>query len=154
MFTYTEIENACNRLGIDPKKIGKNPFATAKSIYAKDKPANLKKLGFPEEERDQVEKIGQIINNLSSQLKFPLFFDLTNEEGKLEKEMDDKINKFLSVINQSLVVWFEIGAQKALLKSSDFSLYNGLIYQINKEKMNKEYPSPIGFYRIHPGLCK
>lgn len=135
MFTNKEIENSCKRLKIDTQKRGKNPFASAKSICTKNEPANLKELGFPEKERIQIEKIGQIINNLYSQLIFPLSFNLTNKKGKLEKEMHDKISKFLPIASQSQKEWLSAGVKKTPLNISDFSLDYGIVYELDKEKV-------------------
>ncbi len=154
MFTYKEIEKSCKRLGIDTEKRGKNPFTSAKTIYAKDKSANLKELGFPEKEKSQIEKIGQIINNLSSQLMFPRFFDLTNEKGKLEKEMDEKISKFLPTACHSQKEWLQTGAKKASLDVSDFSLNYGIVYELDKEKiksMDNMYDDGPRYVRINRG---
>lgn len=153
MFTYREIEESCKRLGIDPYKRGKNPFAGSKSIYAKDKPADLKKLGFPEMERVQFEKIGQIFNNLSSQIKFPPTFNFTTEEGRMEKEMYDKISEFKLVIKPSLEGWFSVGAKKASLNTSDFSFTYGIVYETDKEKvraMEEMSEKPVRYITYPP----
>ncbi len=154
MFTYKEIEKSCKRLGIDTEKRGKNPFALAKTIYAKDKSANLKELGFPEKEKVQIEKIGKLINNLFSQLTFPRSFNLTTEEGKLEKEMDDKISKFLPTACLSQKEWLQSGAQKASLNVSDFSLDSGIVYELDKEKvkaMKDMHDSGPRYVRLNRG---
>lgn len=153
MFTYTDIENACKRLSLDPKKRGKNIWATSKSIYAKDKPASLKKLGFPKEERDQIEIIGKIINNLTSQMKSFHVFDSTNEKGRKEFEMHRKIEKFLPTANASLTEWFATGAKKAKKKVSDFTIDHGIIHEVDKEavksmeKMNETGPRHMNLSR-------
>lgn len=133
MFNYNHLLDACKNLDIDPTVKGSgNLSLEARPVDVFDQPVNLVELGFPDNEREQVEEIGIMVYNLTSQMKFPEFFNCITDEGKQELELHNKAKKFLPTVQEAQTFWFQKGLQACKADENDFDLhYNGKVYKVN-----------------------
>ena len=134
MFTYNKIVRSCKRLKLNPDKRGNNIYAKGIPLLCFKNPFDFSSINFPEEEKVQVEKIGQLLNNLLSQKKFPAVYNLGTVEGKRENIRDRNINKLFPMISESLNTWLRKGQSKCKVKK-ELVIQNGFVYEINPERV-------------------
>lgn len=134
MLTYNEIIRSCKRLKLNPDKRGDNIYARGRPILCFENPFDFSSINFPTKERTQIEKIGQLLNNLLSQKKFPAVYNLSTVEGKKENIRDRNIKKITSTIEESLNGWLKKGQAKCKVKK-ELTIYQGFVYEINPERV-------------------
>jgi hypothetical protein len=153
MIKHIALEDACHELGLYWRKSGSNILAEAIPIGCFAEVYDLRKIYFPKSELNEVERIGIVINNLYSQMKFPAIYDGTTKTGRETIERDRKIEKLLPIIIETQKYWFEKGLQKAKPKGKEFIICYGRIFQINPqhykdmEAINKRLAEDRRIYR-------
>lgn len=138
LLTYDSIVSALQRVGINPFTRGDNEIeAQSVRIDTYKKPFDLSLIGFPEFEKEQISKIGEILNNLVSFKRKP-----GSSLSLSGAEMDKRLNAYISFLKDSLEEWLSFGLNKSSEKRN-LICYNGYVYEINPEyfkkmdKMNK-----------------
>lgn len=133
MINYESLIQACVTLELDPTFIGGN-YRTINSypLGTYEKPFDLKEIGFPEEEMEQVLEIGKIIYNLRSQLNPIHSYNLGTEKGKSDYKKDHNIGSILPALEESIIFWLKSGFKKSK-EPKDLVIHNGRIFEFNPE---------------------
>lgn len=126
MFTYDELAKACSRSNLDPQKRGKNIWAT--STPEGHNLFDLRTIDFPENELEQVQKIGELINNIFSQRTSGLI-----EFQSKEDRDNDAIEKILPIAEKSIKSWLKEGLKKSKKPKNSLFIHNGKVYESNPE---------------------
>lgn len=131
MLTHSSLVEACKNLHLDSTIQGKNFYASARPLEGFENPFDLSSINFPETERAEVEKIGVLIHNLYSQIKFPRVY--FGKEGMREHARDTMIEKFLPTAIEAMDFWFKKGLKVCKVDRKEFTLYYGVIYEVDPE---------------------
>lgn len=137
MLTHDELVKVCSRSNLDPQKRGKNIWATASLIG--HTLFDLKTIDFPENEFEQIQKIGELINNVFSQKTSGLI------EFNSKKDLDNNaIEKIVPMAEESINYWLKEGLKKSKKPKNSIFIYNGKVYESDPkffkemEEMNDE----------------
>jgi hypothetical protein len=105
-----------------------------------EKPVDLRALNFPDREREQIERIGLLIQNLRSHKSLYPSHNLTNNKGKEKLQRDNFVDRWLPTFEQAFRFWFENGRLKSTAEQDmRFELFYGVVYQVDLERSKAFY---------------
>ncbi len=131
MFTHNSLVDACTHSGLDTTKTGSNIHATGHPLRCLPNVFDLRSIGFPAEELEQVEKIGILAHNLVSQASSHSFYDFSTEEGKERIRRDEAIKTMVPIAEKSVQFWLNKGLEKSEDRNSNLVVHNGRVYEVD-----------------------
>lgn len=126
MLSYDELVEVCSRSNLDPKKRGKNIWATSSPMG--QALFDLKTIDFPENEFEQIQKIGELINNVFSQKTSGVI-----EFNSKEDRDNNAIEKIVPMAEESINCWLKEGLKKSKKPKNSLFIHNGKVHESNPE---------------------
>ena len=134
MFTYDDALTYCKDMGVDPHKRGDNMYAGEHGSTTKDTPLTaqdmISNLKFPESTAQEIESIGNLINNLVSQKK-------TTIAGIKEMKYQTSLKDALRFLVPAFEIVWERECKKQKIKSSRFEVRHGKIYEYDPVEVKR-----------------